>query len=649
MIDKLPAEIVREILLYTGIEQWKLFEYLFVCKAWYPVVEDMYFKRVVWQTGKSFQRLQDKLSRLNDDDNNEHLLKPFPMTELLEIDSNHFLEPDEAPNRPFTNKQLQYILSRFPNLKSLNLIESRYETSYMYAIIDIFKHIKQPQLEEIVLHNWEEPYEHRRLRELKFITCYHFRHSLKTLTAVYFKELPRNGPRFLKMLRKFKKLTTLEIYNDSDPDLTVFHLFAVCPNLSSLTYNSKIDISEDAAQQQLTSLLQELHARNSSAPHFLRRLKRLKLTLRAMPRVYIDFFLNHCPENLDDVDIFFAYHTLHQWMKITPVEHIHHLCKILRDKHTARLRYGDDSSETVRAKVRVNEFFQLWKILAGERVFSKRSLAYHYSCDVELFDIDFRFIGSEFTCHHILDRLSDVPVPSDKEQLAKVNAFMLIVESMYQCRFPWSYLKFVKKYCPQLREFRMHNCSWLVDQHCWDNTSNVFRAESAISSISTLEGGMANDMTRIRIRRSEFTEEVVDGMAEYFPKMEVLTVAGNYGKNFEGMKLTFELSKLKHLRNFVIETKRFQNLSCGPVLIQYKNNTRTVCYSFEQGLNLLDYDFAGRPLKLISPEVMQKEVETNEKFALFIEGPDQLTGLELRSPANLAKIDLLSDVIRVSF
>lgn len=236
MIDKLPTEIVKEILKY--IDQWTLFEFLYVCKAWYPVVEDMYFKRVYWQTGRSFQRLQEKLSRLNDDGNNEQLLKPFPMTESLQIDSNHFLAPEETPNRAFKTKELLYILSRFPNLKSLNLIESRYEKRYMRKIIDNFEHIHLPLLEEIILHNWENPYEHRELRELKFMTFYRFKRSLKSLTSVYFKRLPNNGPRFLKMLRHFKELTTLEIYNDSDPNLTVFHLLAVCPNLSSLTNNS---------------------------------------------------------------------------------------------------------------------------------------------------------------------------------------------------------------------------------------------------------------------------------------------------------------------------------------------------------------------------------------------------------------------------
>lgn len=645
MIDKLPTEIVKEILKY--IDQWRLFEFLYVCKAWYPVVEDMYFKRVYWQTGRSFQRLQEKLSRLNDDGNNEQLLKPFPMTESLQIDSNHFLAPKETPNRAFKTKELLYILSRFPNLKSLNLIESRYEKRYMRKIIDNFEHIHLPLLEEIILHNWENPYEHRELRELKFMTCYRFKRSLKSLTSVYFKRLPNNGPRFLKMLRHFKELTTLEIYNDSDPNLTVFHLLAVCPNLSSLTYNSEIAISEDAAQKQLTKTLQDLKTRNLSASHFLSHLEKLKLTLRSMPRVYIDFFLNHCPENLDHVDIFFAYQTLHQWMKITSLKDIHDLCNILRSKHTARLRYGDNGSEDVGEVVKVNEFFQLWKILAGERVFSKRSLAYHFSCEDELFGIDFRFVGSDFTCQHTLGYMGAAPVPADKELLAKVDAFMVIEASIDRFRFPWPYLKFVRKYCPQIREFRMHTCSLWVEQHCWDNTYNIFRAECASSSASTIKDGMVNDMTRVKMRCSNFTEEVIDGMVKYFPKMDVLTVAGDYGRRFEAMKLTFELSMLKNLRNLVIVTRRFEKLSCGPVLLQYKNNTRTVCYSFEQGLNLLDYDFEGSPLKVISPDEMQKEVETNQKFALYIEGPDQLTRLELRSSSNLAKIDLLSDIMHV--
>ncbi|CAO3639046.1 unnamed protein product [Mucor hiemalis] len=207
---------------------------------------------------------------------------------------------NEHTSTQLTEGEFIYVLSLFPNLQYLEIQYSEHRVHYMQSLCHNREPEKLPLLEDINFGTTHS--EDQDLRVLCFATHYLFRRSLKTITIIYANSLNEGG-KFIKSLLDFKNLRELNISNDSESDLTLFHLLQGCPNLSHLWYESTCPIPESATHQ-LTSILQNLANQRLSMSQFLKNLKSLELHFPEPEASYIDFFAHHCPQSLENITLY---------------------------------------------------------------------------------------------------------------------------------------------------------------------------------------------------------------------------------------------------------------------------------------------------------------------------------------------------------
>lgn len=380
---------------------------------------------------------------MGEDDDKTQMFYQLPMTKQLCIHSDF---DDDESNIAYdgssqkslatqlTVKELLYVLSLFPNLKQLDIMQSVHRDYYMQIICDSQPAELPHSLEEIVMNSEYTKHHSEDSRILSFAVCYRFRQSLKHMSVVYFDNL-FFGRSFMELLPDFKSLSTLEIYNDSDPNITLFYLLQICPSLSTLVYSSTFEIMR-CATQQLRDMIQKVDKQNLTVPQFLNKLKKLKITLPTLTTPYIDFFMNHCPESLQDVDIYFMQTGIHQWIENMTMNAIFDFCKSLQKFNSIQLMFA---VEPIGDHQEIDSFHQILHALTGERNISTRSLVHKDSDKINAigalicingseldYEYCFRIEGDNFTDEEFLENnLHPVLSASTLEQLAKVNNFKI--------------------------------------------------------------------------------------------------------------------------------------------------------------------------------------------------------------------------------
>ncbi|CAO3647865.1 unnamed protein product [Mucor hiemalis] len=418
-----------------------------------------------------------------------------------------------------------------------------------------------PLLEDINLCTRHPRGADKDFRVLCFATFYVFRKSLKSMNMIYTNSLNEGG-QFVKSLLEFKSLTRLHIINDSDPNLTLFHLLQGCPNLSVLIYESTLPVSENEAQQ-LKGMLQKLEDQNLSTPHFLKNLKMMELRFPKPMAPYADFFTNLCPHNLENIVLNLT-ETSNRSLKCErEAALILDLCKSLQKFNAVQLRMCKRTR--LINDNQIDSFYLILNALTGEKEFRKRAAVYSFSGDI---DADISVQGSElsYSCHinhHFLE-LHDLPVPSDIKQLADLDHFT--VDIGYHARYDDSlknYLKYLQKYCPQLTQFQINGgCTW-------------FKAECLDPSNPSLEY-----MTSVKIYVSDLSEELIDLLISYFPKIEVLNLT--MYRSSIASKILFALSKFKSLRILVINVLCSSKSEEGPFFLKYTDSRGSMQYSLDR-------------------------------------------------------------------
>lgn len=363
---KLPLEIIQMILRH--VDRKDLQKILFLCKEWHRLVKPIYFEEVRWQTKDKIYYLMRHLAAINDEDDETQPFEPLPMTKRLiirnevEYNSDYLEEYSyKSPGTRFLVREFLQLLSFFPNLKYLDLSESVHLDYYMQVLsIDLSKELPL-LLEEIVTkrelateeefgdedrEDEDREYDELDPRWLRFVGRYRFRHSLKRMSIYYSNNL-KNGKSFMKCLQGFNSLNTLQLINEVNPDITLFHLLEALPFLSSLSYTSNFPIPTDATRQ-LKSLLQTLEKQKSSTTQLFRNLKKLDLSMPSLTVPYIDFVTKHRPKSLNNVGIQLTEIGMFSWISNVTTDVALDFCKSLASLTSVYLGFDVEQNENLK-------------------------------------------------------------------------------------------------------------------------------------------------------------------------------------------------------------------------------------------------------------------------------------------------------------
>ncbi|CAO3647853.1 unnamed protein product [Mucor hiemalis] len=492
-----------------------------------------------------------------------------------------------------TEAQFWYLLSLFPNLQDFDIQNSEHKVLYIHFLSNFRKTQQQlPLLENIELSPSRSKYARYEdsdddFHKLCFATYYLFRRTLKSM-KVTSTNMFNEGGKFMKSLVEFKNLRSLHIINHVDQNLTLFHLLQGCPNLASLKYESGLLVPEKEAQQ-LKSMQQKLENQNSCISQSLRNLERIELHLRRPVTPYIDFFANHYPQNLKRIVLDFMETGHYGLLREEEAAVILDLCESLQKCNSVQLKIGRIRLVNDNA---VESFLQILNALTGEKEFRKHSAVYTFGGDV---DGDISVNGSElsYNCpinQYFCNEVSDLPVPSSLKQLAKVdNVTVDLGHRGELTHYLMNYLKYLQKYYPQLKWFQVKGgCTW-------------FKAECLDPSNPSLEY-----MTSITMDSRDLSEEQIDLLVAYFPKIKVLS--SSFCSSSKIIRKSFNLSKFKCLQTLTINILGGPLSMQSPIFLEYTDSRRSIQYLIDKW-NAKD-EIANR-IESMSDDISQKHKKRN--------------------------------------
>lgn len=667
-IQKLPLEIIQKI--FEHIRRDKLDECLYICKAWHPVIKSIYYKEVTWSSER-IQLLKDTLAKTNETGD---MLQLMPMTKRLHIHFDLDYESEYVNNQytslttQLTEGEFILLLSHFPNLECLDIMHSTHKRFYMNALINCREHEKLPPIEEFNMENFNGASTDPDFSRLEFALCYRFRHSLKNMTVSYIKDLA-NGSTFLGALPDFPTLRCLDVMNDIDPNLTLFHLLRACPNLSSLAYTSTFPTPANT-KEQLNIMLRESEGR----PSFLKNLTKIKLTLPTIATPYIDFFAEHCPQTLDEVDLEIRDTDLYTWIDTLSLNVALKFCENLQKFSTVRMRFDNATRGRVNLEAnstptfalqgtdsKIHTFYQILDTLTKKRELKIYTAIYNSRKEAEeIFNItngpgvmhQFRLDGSDYnapTPYYSPEAHSfggsiypnyALPVPSSPaslEQLAKLKNFMVLTGPAQFDRLPNNFLDFVKSYCPDLKNFQIHFNSW----RCRLKTMCKDPFRSSIENT-----------THVLMEGAQSSQALFDSLVERFPRMENLSFGIDTSLDIYNEKIKFNLSKLTRLDTFTIDIEGLMVMACDPIFIQfrYTGSKRTVQYLLKK-VPAQGYAGCGYEFEPVSAAYLQEAVDTDEMrrtYVIYVEGLPQLASIQIKalhSPTSTLDLSHVSSVM----
>lgn len=627
--QRLPLEITETT--FRLIDRNELKKLLYVCKEWHPVVKSIYYEKVTW-SAKRIQWLKQQLEANKVNSNKTQTFKQLPMTKRLKIVNDVDYKRDvtadlySCPSTRFTKKEFLYLLTRFPNLKYLDILRSIHRKHYLKTLCACPKNEQLPPVEEIVMgKNFAEDHDEKS-RLLKFATCHRFQDSLKRMSIIY-TNIPNNGRKsFMEHITDFKSLSTLELYNDTDSNITLFHLFEVCPSLSTLVYTSTFPIPHNAAQQ-LEDMTRKSKDQNLSISQLLKKLKKLKLSLPSLTAPYIDFFTEHKPENLDDVDIRLTKIGMYTWMNEVKMDVALIFFKSLQKLTFIQLTFD---LEHVMDHKEIDTFYQVLNALAGDREFRSRTVIQKDTDDVDtkgnqicISDSELNYtyyFDVESNCYNVTDTTEDsAPSASTIKQLAEVNNFEIRTahEDEEFNRVPNYYFEYANKYFPKLTRFQILCGIALrsMDATCPSGSQSL------------------QNMTSLCLDGFENPELALKNILRYLPRIEKLTFGlHGFSMLFNSQRAAFNLTNFTCLRSLIVVAECENYFKTRTLFLEYTNSSNNQCAHYQlktPNRRLVNENF----FEVISAEAMEEQIESGEAknvYVVNIQGTHQLEKFELK-------------------
>lgn len=621
-LQELPSEIVQQILehLYRS----DLGNLLYTCKKWHPIVKSIYFEQVTWSIER-IKWLKMRLAAMSETGNDMQIFQQLHMTKRLLI---HFDVDRQgktafgfytSPSTQFTEKEFLYLLTLFPNLKNLDITQSTHREHYLEILCNSAS-TDLPPLEEIVTEKEYLEDEDEASRQLKFEACYRFRHSLKCMTVIYIDNL-RSGKSFVESLSDFSRLERLEIYNDTDPDLTLFHLLEACPSLSTLTYTSTFEPPEDAMQQ-LEGMIQKLKNENSSISHFVKNLKKLKLVIPWLTAPYMNFFIKHKPKSLDHVIIQSKQMGMYGWVMSETIDAVLDFCKSLQKLNSVTLSFDEES---VIDHGEIDIFYQVLDTLTGSREFQTRWAIHKDREELNSSGVEIEIDGTElyyeycfdieeFICDYAGESSQPTPSALSLKQLALVTKFHIWTEDYFfeSSGVPYFYLEYARKFLPKIRFFQYQNTS----KNCFLEAECLFNDQSL------------QKMTQVSLQGYAYPQVALNDIPAYFPRIETLS----FVLDFQNEEANFELSSFEHLHTLILGVEYISHCKNGPVFFQYMNINQQATLYLLKTRKAQNGDVIGINFESVSADKTQQLLERSDTYGCIItvQGANQLKKVELK-------------------
>lgn len=647
-VQRLPLEIVEKILEHVDRNDLEMF--LFVCKRWHHLVKSLYFEKVYWRTEK-IQWLKQYLRSLSKKSNDTQIFETKRLQIHYDVDhySDSIFGNYTSFSTRFTEREFLYLLSRFPNLKCLDIKKSTHQMHYMEILCNC-QPMKLPQLEEIITeiditnHGDNDP------RVLKFEACYQFRQTIKYMITVYTNALVCERG-FMKSLVDFKRLSVLEIYNDANPDITLFHLLHACPSLSTLVYDSTFPIPY-MAKQQLASMIKNSRDQQLSHSVFLKNLRKLKLSLPTFPTPYADFFRIHTPKSLDNVDIHITHMCMRSWILSETIDVSLDFCKSLQNFIFVSLKFKEEWDVDCQD---IDSFYQTLNALTGNKNICTRSAKHKSRKDIPLTGGEVCIAGTDLYYEYCFDIESYLTIddhdsgePSHQnynyhststlKQLALIDQFNIWAEPREHEEhiiIPRHYFEYTKRFLPNITHFRL-SClfkDFFLEANCSTNYKSL------------------QHMTHIKMNGSFSPQDVImNDFPEYFPNVKVLTFGLQIPFKFRSERIQFKLANFKKLQTLDIDIEQIEHFKFGPVFLQYTNDSQQRTHYLLRNETINGKIMKHNNFEVISAKDMKEGVKQDFSkgyftYAIIVEGSQQLKRIELRNNnRRYAEIDLESNM-----
>lgn len=615
-------------MILAHVDRKDLGNLLYFCKTWYPIVKHIYFETVTWRTKHKIEWLRKQLAAINENDSSDlQIFKEFPMTKRLNIHlgaNGLSLDRDEryaSPGTLFTEREFFYLLSLFPNLKCLDLTNSRHRVDLLKILCYGETDRPLPSLEEIVTEKYNvdaNPVNYD-LFALKFGSCHRFRHSIKSMTTVITDIAIGNS--FIEALSQFESLSTLDIYNDSLPDDTLFHVLQACPSVSNLTYFSCFDIPKKTTQQ-LKKLIRKLKKQGLTISQYFKNLKILKLAIPWLTAPYIDFLTEHRPQSIDDIDIHFTESSIDGWSKFAPLDVALNLYKSLQNLTNIRFRFDAfkmfDQEEVILHED-IDLFYQILHAFTGDREFHTRS-ATHNNGEPAVIQITGSqlYYNHSFEVEHYVRHINanDAGLSAlSLKQLSKVNNLQIRTSyDPFDAEISRCYFDYAKKYFSNISCFQ-----YLSD------FSHSLEAKS-LSHDRSLQ-----NMTHISLDDFVYPPDMLYNLPEYFPRMEVLSFSLCSFLGCDSPSVTFKLSHFERLHTFDLGVNSISDLLDTTILFHHTNVIKHTTKHYSLHIRAAGGDgqgfVTGVPFNTTVEEIKRDNADCVQ---VFIEGADQLELINLK-------------------
>lgn len=622
IVQKLSTEIIQKIFehLYR-IEQTKL---LYLCKKWYHAVKFIYFENVTWDSQKILW-LRHHLATLNVKSNGTRTLRPFPMTKRLLI-----LENFGKPHTQFTAREFLYLLSLFPNLKCLDMTACTHKEHYMNILCKSDPKERLRFLEQIDV-DWDHAEDNYQV-SLEFATLYHFRRTLRHITICYTNKLA-NGKNILKLLPDFTRLSTLKVVDLDKLKITLFDLLQACPSLSELSYSASSEIPAKAAEQSAESI-KDLDQQNSFICQPLPNLKKLTLNICTLPKSYIDFFKNNCPENLNDLKIYLTGTDMYEWIDRLTMDVAVEFCKSLQNIPSVELCFSILPIEDRRG---IDPFYRILNALTGKREFDTRSLVHtdrdtyswtsnriHVAGSKLEYEYCIRIEG-DINGNHAGENMRPTPSVSTLKQLAQVSKLKIRtkgVEPDYINPRPKHkhYLEYAKTYFPNLIHFQIS---------CDDN---INEERSLLLAKCPPYSRSLENMAQVSLNGYAYPEDIFKDLLVYLPNIKVLNFSlCTLLTSDDTDKIAFDLKNFQQLHTFIIGTDFLSRFNVEETFLRFTDDskkTKLFIYRSVYYIKLIEW------LKPTSNYTLQKAMKSSPRgciYTIHVKGLSQLKTLEIQS------------------
>lgn len=255
-----------------------------------------------------------------------------------------------AQNQTFINSlepdQLLYLLQHMPNLKKISFADSDNLHHYMTILRDapdnlqLLKHVEQINVQSAYKLYWEREIMFRDENEdydLYFAVYYKFRETLTHLVVHFYHNdlAPQYDLGILGLTGRFSNLTHLQFYHTWADDFTLFEILTTLPHLESLKIVSDFMNLEEA--QRGLNEFRQIFKDHEKAVANVKNLRTLYVAVPSFDGAYIDYIVNHCPVNLEDLQIEMMDNDFYNWVQDNTMEKVLKLAKRLSLIKTIRI------------------------------------------------------------------------------------------------------------------------------------------------------------------------------------------------------------------------------------------------------------------------------------------------------------------------